>query len=88
VGHIPVAIAITPDSKTACVASNDTGYVTPISTATNTAGTPIRFGLTPTIPITPDGKTVDVLGDGSGETTVIPITTATNTVRAPIGTGG
>ena len=38
VGHMPEAIAITPDSATAYVANSGSGTVTPIDTATNTAG--------------------------------------------------
>ena len=39
VGRNRSAIAITPDGKTAYVANHGSGTVTPISTATNTAGT-------------------------------------------------
>jgi YVTN family beta-propeller protein len=46
VGVSPEAIAITPDGKTAYVAS-DEGTVTPIRTATNTALTPITVGRYP-----------------------------------------
>jgi YVTN family beta-propeller protein len=60
--------------------------VTPIATATNTAGTPIRTGRVPDdIAITPDGKTVHVANSGLG--TVTPIRTATNTAGTPITTG-
>jgi len=44
VGSGPDAIAITPDSKTAYVADGGSNTVIPISTATNTAGTPIPAG--------------------------------------------
>ncbi len=58
--------------------------VTPISTATNTPGKPIRLGSTPdAIAITPDGKTAYVGATG----TVIPISTATNTPGTPIRIG-
>ena len=74
----PTAIAITPDGKTAYVANLDSGTVTPIRTATNTALPPIKAGRHPdAIAITPDGKTAYVANDGSG--TVTPIRTATNT---------
>ena len=43
----PVAIAITPDGKTAYVANFGSGTVTPIATATNTAGPPIPVGSSP-----------------------------------------
>ena len=50
----PVAIAITPDGKTAYVANNASGTVTPLNTATNTALTPIVVGSGPCqIAITP-----------------------------------
>ena len=75
-GGGPYAIAITPDGKTAYVANS--GTVTPITTATDTAGTPITAGSDPyAIAITPDGKTAYVANNGSG--TVTPITTATDT---------
>src|SRR5262249_134203 len=56
----PDEIAITPDGKTAYVASygGGPGSVIPISTTTNTPGKPIRIGSDATIPITPDGKTL------------------------------
>ena len=61
-GTAPIAIAITPDGKTAYVASEGLvghmGTVTPIRTATNTAGKAISAGSVPSaIAITPDGKT-------------------------------
>jgi YVTN family beta-propeller protein len=60
--------------------------VTPITTATNTAGPPIAVGIDPEfIVITPDGKTVYVANGGSD--TVTPITTATNTAGPPIAVG-
>src|ERR1019366_7975036 len=50
---------------TAYVANNGAGTVTPIATATNTAGTPITVGSQPTvIAITPDGKTAYVANQG------------------------
>jgi DNA-binding beta-propeller fold protein YncE len=87
-------IAITPDGKTAYVASQNgcrifepcTYTVTPISTATNTPGKPIPVGgfgpywFGGQIVITPDGKTAYV-NTGSG---VTPISTATNTPGNPI----
>jgi YVTN family beta-propeller protein len=54
VGHVPFAIAITPDGKTAYVADNAAGMVTPIRTATDKALKPIKVGLNPVaIAITP-----------------------------------
>jgi DNA-binding beta-propeller fold protein YncE len=79
-------IAVTPDGKTAYVASGDllgeqVGTVTPISTATNTPGRPIRIrGGAGIVAITPDGKTAYV----GGWDKITPISTATNTPGRPI----
>jgi YVTN family beta-propeller protein len=88
----PFAIAITPDGKTAYVVNrgdiNGTGTVTPITTATNRAGNPIRIDEGPgaiAIAITRDGKTAYVTNSGAG--TVMPIATATNTLGKPIKVG-
>ena len=60
-----VGIAITPDGKTIFVA-NHSSTVTPISTATNTAGTPIKVCASPLlIAITPDGKAAYVMCSGA-----------------------
>jgi len=57
--------------------------VIPISTATNTAGLPIKVGGGPdAIAITPDGKTAYVLDYYRNHVT--PIRTATNTALPPI----
>jgi YVTN family beta-propeller protein len=75
------------DAVTAYVTNSGSGTVTPIGTATNTAGPPITVGTGPgAIAITPDGKTVYVANQLSG--TVTPIATATNTAGPPITTGG
>jgi len=53
-GGYPVAVAITPDSKTAYVADGGSDTVTPIRVATNTALKPITTGRSPdAIAITP-----------------------------------
>lgn len=58
------------------------GEVTPIATATNTAGRPIRVGCRPlSIAITPDGKTIYV---GASSNTVTPIDTATDHPGTPV----
>src|SRR5262249_49777110 len=81
-------IAITPDGKTAYVVNESSGTVTPISTATNKPGPPIKIngsGITGPIAITPDGKTAY---DGGGEAkTSTPTPTATNTPGKPIPVG-
>jgi hyaluronoglucosaminidase len=85
-------MVITPDGSTAYVSSpgptrgptgtcTGPGQVTPISTATNVPGPPIRVGCRDDfLAITHDGKTVWV---GGGDT-VTPISTATNTPGEPI----
>ena len=45
---IPKAIAITPDGATAYMANSQSGSVTPIRVATNTALRPIHVGGYPT----------------------------------------
>jgi hypothetical protein len=52
-----------------------------ISTATNTAGKPIRIGTLGGLAFTPDGKTAYVEGHTGA---IIPISTATNTPGQPI----
>ena len=60
--------------------------MTPIRTATNTPGKPIKVGKFPrVIAITPDGRTAYVANQDSG--TVTPICTATNTPGKPITVG-
>jgi YVTN family beta-propeller protein len=58
------------------------GWVTPISTATNTAGPRVNVGPSYLMAATPNGKTVYVASLSSD--TVIPISTATNTAGRPI----
>jgi YVTN family beta-propeller protein len=80
------AIAITPDGKTAYVASFYPAAVTPITLATGRPGKPISVGRFPAaIAITPNGKTAYVASFGSD--TVTPITIATNTAGKPIKIG-
>jgi DNA-binding beta-propeller fold protein YncE len=86
------AIAVSPDGNTAYVASEPrqkpgvnctgrTGEVTPISTATNLPGRPLRVACDPyAVAVTPDGKTVWV----GSRNWVTPISTATNTAGKPI----
>jgi DNA-binding beta-propeller fold protein YncE len=62
------------------------GDVTPIATATNTAGTPIKVGCEPlTAAFTPDGRTLYVSGRSG---TVTPITMATGRAGKPIKVDG
>jgi hyaluronoglucosaminidase len=60
--------------------------VIPISTATNTAGKPIRVTGTGMITVTPNGKTVYVASE-SPKGVVTPISTATNRAGKPIKVG-
>ena len=70
----------------AYVVNEESGTVTPIRTATNTALPPVKVGRAPNaIAVTPDGKTVYVANNISD--TVTPIRTATNTALRPIKTG-
>jgi DNA-binding beta-propeller fold protein YncE len=76
-------MAVTPDGKTLYVAGSDT--ITPISTATNTPGQPIRVrNSAGNMTVTPDGKTLYA----AGRPGVVPISTATNTVGRPIRPAG
>jgi YVTN family beta-propeller protein len=71
---------------TAYVANLGSGTVTPIRTATNTAGPAIPVGVgAGGIAITPNGKTAYVVKTSG---TVTPIRTATNTAGPPIPVGG
>jgi DNA-binding beta-propeller fold protein YncE len=64
------------------------GTVTPIDTATSTAGKAIKVGRTPdAIAITPSGKTAYVVLYSSGRSTVIPISTATGKAGQAIKVG-
>jgi YVTN family beta-propeller protein len=69
---------------TAYVGNYGSGTVTPINTATNTAGAPIAVTEPIAIAIAPDGRTAYV---ASRAGRVTPINTATNTAGAPISTG-
>jgi len=82
-------MVITPDGRTLYVLNYGPGTVTPVQTATNRAGQPIRIGRWPdSIVITPNGRTVYVSRFSNGGTgTVTPISTATNTAGPPIKAG-
>jgi DNA-binding beta-propeller fold protein YncE len=57
------------------------GELTPISTATNTPGKPIRMGTLGGLAFTPDGKTAYIEGPKGA---VVPVSTATNAPGPPI----
>src|SRR5215471_9742913 len=87
VGHRPAFVAtLRPTGAVMYVAASN--GMTPVETATNTRGKPIKIGAIPAaIAITPDGKTayiVDLPAYGRGPTTVVPVATATNTRGRPI----
>ncbi len=72
--------------QTAYVTGTIIGKVTPIDTATNTAGPPIAVGSEPVgIAITPDASTAYVANFASNSVT--PIDTATNTAAPAIAVG-
>ncbi len=83
----PVAIALAPDGASA-YASNDRpsgSTITPISLATDTAGTPTPIGSSPgPIAITPDSQTAYVVVPGG----VTTISLATNTPQTTIPIAG
>jgi DNA-binding beta-propeller fold protein YncE len=61
--------------------------MTPVATATGTAGKPIKIGAIPAaIAITPDGETAYIADVHPG--TVTPVATVTNTLGKPIRIGG
>ena len=90
----PLAIAITPDGKTAyiiAISRKGVGKLIPVATATNTPGRPVKIAGTPlAIAITPDGRTAYVvsLNEGKSSGSVIPVATATNTPGRPISISG
>jgi YVTN family beta-propeller protein len=84
--------AAAPDASTIYVVSRTSGSVTPVDTATETAGPAIKVGAQPSaIAITPDGRTAYVVNEndlaGLKDGTVTPITTATDEPGKPIGVG-
>ena len=78
--------AIRPNGDTVYVGNYGSGTVTPITVATNTAGTPIKTGVEPGwLAAAPGGKTVYVANLGSS--TLSPIHPATSTAGKAISTG-
>lgn len=72
-----VCMAITRNGKTIYVAAED-GRITPVRTATQTAGRPIVIDGHPgQIVLAPDGRTGYVVGDGGG---FIPVNLVTGTI--------
>jgi YVTN family beta-propeller protein len=93
VGTTPIAIAITPDGKTAYVVNEASKSVSVIDTATNAvASVPLGAGEVPAaIAITPDGRTAYVANEGSDNVSVIDTATnhvASTAIAVGVGPGG
>jgi DNA-binding beta-propeller fold protein YncE len=87
VGRGPYGIAITPNGTMAYVANQFDGTLTPITIATNAAGTPITIGAggslaTGAVAVSPNGTTVYAANYASDW--IVPVTIATNTAGTPI----
>jgi len=84
VGKLPYQIVITPNGMTAYVLNIGSNSVTPIKTRTNkpqkAVKVPVTFGAGHMLALTPNGKTLLVLG----VRTVTAISTAHNHARKPI----
>jgi DNA-binding beta-propeller fold protein YncE len=91
----PGSIAISPDDQTAYVALTFGAKVLPFDLASGSAGTPITVGgQNRAIAITPDGRTMYVLGGGpigasgkDAQGSVTPVTLATGQAGQPIPVG-
>lgn len=91
VGIFPATMLITPDGRTLYVGDGNSNTVTPIHTATDTAGKLIKSQVPFVIAMagTPDGKTVYAVNQGLPPAlgSVTPINTATNTAGPGIKVG-
>jgi len=87
-GKDAVAIAVTPDGKTAYVANFYSGTITPVDLTRGVAEPPIRAGALPrAIVIAPDGRTAYVLNQVTHDSrrgSVTPVTIATGKPGRPI----
>jgi YVTN family beta-propeller protein len=83
----PVAVVRLPHGPfTVYVLNQSSGTVTPISTVTNKAGTPIKVGHSPcSMAISPDGRELYVTNQMAG--TVTPVSTRTDRAGQPIKVG-
>ena len=92
VGNAPEAIAVSPNGKHVYVANANSESITPIVTATDTAGVPIRLPGSPqAVAFAPDGRTAWVTVASTAVPTggaLVPIDVATGHVGAPIPVGG
>ncbi|MCW2935581.1 MAG: hypothetical protein JWM19_6543 [Actinomycetia bacterium] len=89
VGSHPVALALSPDGKTAYVANYDSGNLTVIGTATGIATGVVAVGNEPdAVAVSSDGTTVYVVNDNSsdaGTVSVIDAGTLAVTATIPVG---
>src|SRR5580698_3339310 len=84
---IPPRLRAALAPATAYVVNNGSKTVTPVNTATNVAGKPIKVGSDPDpIAVTPNGKTVYVANQQNSGT-ITPVSTATSTAGKPIPVG-
>jgi YVTN family beta-propeller protein len=81
----PSDVAISPDGKTAYVASGGNELI-PIDVATNKAGTPIETGFCPNgVAVKPDGSRVYVTNLCAGSVSVIDTATGTELTKVTVG---
>jgi len=85
VGSSPVGVALTPNGKTAYVASDSAGSVSIINTATGTVTATLSSIPAEVIAVSPVGSKALVVGNSA---TVTPINTATNATGTPLTVGG
>jgi DNA-binding beta-propeller fold protein YncE len=89
VGSCPAGIAFTPNGATAYVLNASDSTITPVTTATFTAGTAFSAGVSSPIfiAVTPDGKSIVTEGDASDNVAVISTTNTNNVQTVPVGNG-
>jgi DNA-binding beta-propeller fold protein YncE len=88
VGNAPIALALSNDGQTLWVANSYSGSVTPITTATRVAGTPIAVdGAPDALAVSSNDATVYVADESSSVAkgnNVTPISTSSLSVSTPI----
>ncbi len=92
VGHVPAAVAISPNGSTALVANVNSGSVSPIDISTDKAGSPISVQGGPvSIAISASDPTTAWVADGvstaSKTGNVTPISLTSDTAGSPIAVG-
>lgn len=92
VGNAPEAIAVSPNGATVYVANANSGSVTPIATATDKPGVPIRLPGSPqAVAFAPGGKTAWVTVASSALSSggaLVPVDVSTGRAGTPIPVGG